>query len=129
MCPRTAFGVLYACPMNLPIALTIAYLAINVAMMLWLENERSNGRRPSRGVSTLAIALRFGPPLLGAIYLELIAGDWLFLVFVAAFFAASFWLMDGLLTVSTPTRGSDPMRSGWDDRGAGASSGTERERS
>jgi len=115
--------------MNLPIALTIAYLAINLAMMLWLERERSSGRRPSRGVSGLSNALRFGPPLLGVIYLELIAGDWLFLVFVAAFFAASFWLMDGLLAVTTPPRGPDAMRSGWDERGARAPSRTDRERS
>jgi hypothetical protein len=115
--------------MNLPIALTLAYLAINLAMMLWLERERSNGRRPSRSVAALSIALRFGPPLLGVIYLELIAGDWMFLVFVVAFFAASFWLMDGLLTVTTPLRGPEAMRSGWDDRGARAPSGTDRERS
>jgi hypothetical protein len=113
--------------MNLPIALTLAYLAINLAMMLWLEGERSRGHRPSRGVSALANALRFGPPLLGVIYLELIAGDWLFLVFVAAFFAASFWLLDGLLAVTTPRRGPEPMRSGWDDRAARAPSGTDRE--
>ena len=115
--------------MNLPIALTIAYLAINLAMMLWLEHERSSGRQPSRGVSALSIALRFGPPLLGVIYLELIAGDWLFLVFVAAFFATSFWLMDGLLAVTTPRSGADAMQSGWDDRGARASTRTDRERS
>ena len=115
--------------MNLPIALTLAYLAINLAMMLWLEHERSNGRRPSRGVSALSIALRFGPPLLGVIYLELIAGDWLFLLFVAAFFAASFWLMDGLLAVTTRPRGPEAMRSGWDDRGARSPSRTDRERS
>jgi hypothetical protein len=115
--------------MPLPITLTIAYLAINLAMMLWLERERANGRMPSRGVSALSIALRFGPPLLGVIYLELIAGDWLFLAFVAAFFATSFWLMDGLLAVTTPLRGPEAMRSGWDDRGAGAPSRTDGERS
>ena len=75
--------------MNVPIALTIAYLAINVPMMVRLERERARGRAPSRGVSMLAIVLRYGPPLLGVIYLEMIAGDWLFLLFVAVFFAAS----------------------------------------
>jgi hypothetical protein len=115
--------------MNLPIALALAYLAINLAVMLWVELERSRGRGPSRGVSAASIALRFGPPLLGVIYLELIAGDWLFLVFVLAFFAASFWLMDGLLSVTTLSRGTDAMRSGWDDRGARAPSGTDQERS
>jgi hypothetical protein len=115
--------------MNLPIALTLAYLAINLAMMVWLERERSDGRRPPRGVVALSTALRFGPPLLGVIYLELIAGDWLFLVFVAAFFATSFWLMDGLLAVSLPSAGPEPMRRGWDERGVGAPSGTDRERS
>ena len=102
--------------MNVPIALTLVYLATNVALMLWLERERTHGRSPSRGVSALSNALRFGPPLVGVIYLEMIAGDWLFLVFVAAFFAASFWLMDGLLAYTAPPNGSDAMRSGWDDR-------------
>jgi hypothetical protein len=115
--------------MNLPIALTLAYLAINLAMMVWVESGRSNGRRPPRGVSALSMAVRYGPPLLGVIYLELIAGDWLFLVFVAAFLAASFWLMDGLLAVTLPSRGPEPMRSGWDDRNARAPSGTDREHS
>ena len=109
------FVVLYG-PMNVPIALTLVYLATNVAMMLWLERERTHGRSPSRGVSVLSNVLRFGPPLVGVIYLEMIAGDWLFLVFVAAFFAASFWLMDGLLAYTAPPNGSDAMRSGWDDR-------------
>ena len=105
--------------MNVPIALTLAYLAINLPMMLWLERERDHGRSPSQGVSTLAFVLRYGPPLLGVIYLEMIAGDWLFLVFVGAFFAAGFWLLDGLLAYTAPPRGHDAMRSGWDDRGAG----------
>jgi hypothetical protein len=105
--------------MNVPIALTLAYLAINVPMMLWLERERADGRGVSREVSALAIVLRYGPPLVGLIYLEVIAGDWLFLFFVAAFFAAAFWLMDGLLAYTAPPRGHDAMRSGWDERRAG----------
>jgi hypothetical protein len=102
--------------MPLPITLAVTYLAINLAMMLWLESERANGREPSRSVSGLSIALRFGPPLLGVIYLEVIAGDWVFLGLVAAFFIASFWLLDGLLTTTVPRRGSEAMRSGWDER-------------
>jgi hypothetical protein len=105
--------------MNVPIALTLVYLATNIAMMLWLERERAHGRSPSRGVSALSMVLRFGPPLVGVVYLEMIAGDWLFLAFVAAFFAAGFWLMDGLLAYTAPSRGSEPMHRGWDDRGIG----------
>jgi uncharacterized membrane protein len=113
--------------MPLPIALTIAYLTVNLAMIVWLELERANGREPSWRVSAGAIALRFGPPLVGLIYLEMIAGDLLFLVFVGVFFVASFWLMDGLLAVTTPTKTSDSMRSGWDERSIRARSSTDRE--
>lgn len=105
--------------MNVPIALALVYLAINMAVMLWLERERARGRSPSRGASALSVVLRYGPPLVGLIYLELIAGDWLFLLMVAAFFAAGFWLMDGLMAYTAPPRGQDAMRRGWDDRRVG----------
>lgn len=114
--------------MPLPVALALAYLAANLAMMLWLERERANGRIPSRGVSTVSLAMRYGPPLVGVIYLELIAGDWLFIAFVAAFFAAGFWLMDGLMAFTVSDRGPEAMRNGWDERRVGASSKAERER-
>jgi hypothetical protein len=113
--------------MPLPITLAVTYLAINLAMMLWLERERANGREPSRGVSALSMALRFGPPLLGVIYLEVIAGDWVFLGLVAAFLIASFWLLDGLLTTTAPRRGSEAMRSGWDERRVGRPSEADRD--
>ena len=72
-------------------------------------------------MATLSTALRWGPPLAGVVYLEAVAGDWLFLVFVLAFFAGAFWLLDGLMALTNTTSGggSEAMRSGWDDRTVG----------
>lgn len=111
--------------MPLPIALTVVYLAVNLALLYWLERERAEGRPPAPRVAGLSLALRFGPPLVGLGYLVTIAGDWLFFVVVIAFFGSAFWLMDGALGYTTPANGTEAMRSGWDDRG----SNTERERS
>ena len=86
--------------MPLPIALTLAYLAVNLALTVWLERERDAGRRPAPRLTLLSSVLRYGPPLAGAIYLVAIAGDWPFILFVLAFFAGAFWLMDGLLAYS-----------------------------
>lgn len=102
--------------MPLPLALTVAYLVANLAVMVWLELERANGRAPTGRTATFAHTLRWGPPLAGLIYLVAIAGDWLFFLFVIAFFAASFWLMDGLVAFTSPTRKPDAMHRGWDDR-------------
>jgi hypothetical protein len=115
--------------MPLPIILTGAYLATNLALMLWLERERANGRVPGHRVAAASFVLRFGPPVAGLLYLVTISGDWLFFVFVIAFFAGSFWLMDGLLAFTTPARGPDAMKSGWDDRSVRARSSTDRDRS
>jgi hypothetical protein len=109
--------------MPLPVTLAIAYLALNLAVMIWLERERSGGRSPTLGVSAFALGLRFGPPVAGVLYLITIAGDWLFFGFVLAFFAASFWLMDGLLAFTGPGGAREPMRSGWDDRAGHAGQG------
>ena len=116
--------------MPLPIALAVAYLAVNFAIMVWLERERAGGRTPATRVSVLSNVLRYGPPLLGAGYLVTLAGDWLFVLFVLAFFAAGFWLLDGVLAYTEPRRGSEPMRnSDGKDWNAGASSRTDRDRS
>jgi uncharacterized membrane protein YecN with MAPEG domain len=111
--------------MSLPIALTLAYLAVNVVMMVWVESRGASGEPsddglagPSDRVAILSNALRYGPPLLGLFYLVTIAGDWMFFVFVAVFFAGSFWMMDGLLSTTTTKRTKrDAMHRGWDDRG------------
>jgi hypothetical protein len=83
--------------MPMPVLIALAYLATNLVVTIWLERERAHGRRPSDRVALFAGALRYGPPLLGAIYLVAIARDWLFFGFVIAFFAIAFWLMNGLL--------------------------------
>lgn len=88
--------------MPLPVTLTVAYLAINLAIMVWLVREEAHGRVVPFSVRVLARVLRYGPPLLGALYLVTVAGDWPFVLFVGTFFAAAFWLLDGLL--SYPTR-------------------------
>jgi hypothetical protein len=110
--------------MPLPITLTVTYLAVNFAIMLWLERERAHGRTPTSRVAVLASALRYGPPVVGLCYLVTIAGDWVFFLFVIAFFALAFWMLDGVLGSTTQPTGPEPMRSGWDDR----SSHTDRER-
>ena len=99
-----------------PIIVTLAYLAANLAMLVWLERERLHGRTPSNGLTIFANGLRWGPPLAGAVYLIALSGDWAFVLFVLAFFAGAFWLLDGLLAFQTPTKGSDPWRGGDDDR-------------
>jgi hypothetical protein len=114
--------------MPLPVTLAIAYLALNLAVMIWLERERSGGRPPTFAVTAFALALRFGPPIVGVLYLITIAGDWLFFGFVLVFFAASFWLMNGLLAFTIPSSGhNEPMRNGWDDRTAGRSLDADRD--
>jgi hypothetical protein len=83
--------------MPLPVILTIAYLAVNLALTVPIERDRAAGRTPPRELSAVSAALRWGPPLAGVIYLEFVAGDWLFVAFVVAFFGLAFWLLDGLL--------------------------------
>ena len=96
--------------MTLPIALALTYLAINLAIMIWFERERAQGRVPARAAVISSRILRYGPPLLGAAYLVAIAGDWPFVIFVGAFFAAAFWLLDGLLAYQSPSQGSERDR-------------------
>lgn len=83
--------------MPLPIAIASAYLAINVALTVWLVRAEAHGQNLPTAVTTLAMTLRYGPPLLGLLYLITIAADWPFFLFVALFFATAFWLLDGLL--------------------------------
>ena len=103
--------------MPLAVVLAVAYLAINLAIMVRLERERAQGRVPAPRASALANLVRYGPPLAGVVYLVALTGDWAFVLFVLAFFAGAFWLLDGLLFTHTgPSAGSEAMRSGWDDR-------------
>ena len=114
----------------MPVALAAAYLTLNFAIMVWLERERAAGRNPASRVTVLSNVLRYGPPLLGAVYLVTLAGDWLFVLFVLAFFGTSSWLMNGVLAYTEPRRGSEPMRNlDGEDWNPGASSGTDRDRS
>lgn len=96
--------------MPLPITLTIAYLAINLPVMFWLEWERARGRRTPARVALLTSALRYGPPLAGAGYLVAISGDWPFVLFVVAFFAGAAWLMTGLLAYPNTSDHSEAAR-------------------
>ena len=96
--------------MSIPILLTVAYLAINVPVMVWLERERSSGREISWQVSGIVGVLRYGPPLAGALYLLTISGDWLFAIFVLGFFGTAAWLMSGLLSFTNPGQEPDSRR-------------------
>ena len=54
--------------MPIPIALTLAYFATNLALMVWLERERAHERAVAGWIGGSAALLRYGPPLAGAIY-------------------------------------------------------------
>jgi hypothetical protein len=88
-------------PMALPVTLTATYFAINLAITIWIAREEVRGRVAPTWLARLSRVLRWGPPLLGLFYLVTIAGDWPFVLFVAAFFAGAFWLLDGLLNYPT----------------------------
>jgi hypothetical protein len=83
--------------MPLPVTLIASYLAANFAIMVWIVREEAHGRVPPPWVTTLSSTMRYGPPLLGVVYLVTIAGDWPFVLFVIGFFAVAFWLLDGHL--------------------------------
>ena len=83
--------------MPLPVALATTYLAINLAIMAWLVREEARGHVPATPVILVSRTVRYGPPLVGLLYLFTIAGDWPFVLFVAGFFLGAFWLLDGLL--------------------------------
>ena len=88
--------------MPLPVVLTLGYLVVNFTLMVWLVREETAGATPPAPVTTLARILRYGPPLVGLLYLVTIARDWPFVLFVLAFFTIAFALLNGLL--STPIR-------------------------
>jgi hypothetical protein len=83
--------------MPAPVILATAYLVINLAIEVWLARAQARERVLPAWVIGVARTLRYGPPLAGLLYLVTIAGDWPFVVFVAAFFAGGFWMLDGLL--------------------------------
>lgn len=80
-----------------PVIITLVYLAINMALMVWLVAEEASGRTPPVWLTVLSTSTRYGPPLIGLVYLVALGGDWAFFFFVVIFFAVSFWLLDGLL--------------------------------
>ena len=82
----------------LPLTLAATYLAINLGLTVWIAREEVEGRVPAPWVRATSRAAKYGPPLLGLFYLVTIAGDWPFVLFVGAFFAAAFWALDGFLS-------------------------------
>jgi hypothetical protein len=88
--------------MPLPVVITLGYLLVNFALMVWIVREETAGRVPPARLMATARVLRYGPPFLGLLYLVTIAGDWPFFLFICFFFATAFGLLDGLL--STPSR-------------------------
>ena len=87
--------------MPLPVTLAATYFAVNLVITIWVVREETGGRVPSTRLLAFSRTLRYGPPLAGLIYLVTRAGDWPFVLFVAAFFAGAFWLLDGLLNYPT----------------------------
>jgi hypothetical protein len=78
----------------LAIVLTLAYLAVNFALVVWTAREEAQGRVMPSGVVVSGRILRYVPPLIGLVYLVTIAGDWPFFLFVIGFFAFAFFLLD-----------------------------------
>ena len=92
--------------MPLPFSLAITYLVVNLALTVWIEREREAGRVLPGWLLALSTTVRWGPPIAGFIYVETVAGDWLFFFFVTAFFALAFWLLDRSLNFpSDPPKG------------------------
>lgn len=87
--------------MPLPVTLAVAYFAVNLAFTIWIVRDETAGRTPPGPLVATSRTLRYGPPLIGLVYLVTRAGDWPFVLFVAAFFAGAFWLLDGLLNYPT----------------------------
>ncbi|HET9415986.1 MAG TPA: hypothetical protein VFP30_00450 [Candidatus Limnocylindria bacterium] len=78
----------------LAIVLTLAYLVVNFALVVWTVREEAQGRVMPSGVVVSGRMLRYIPPLIGLVYLVTIAGDWPFFLFVIGFFAFAFFLLD-----------------------------------
>jgi hypothetical protein len=100
--------------MTTALALTFAYLAINLGLMIWVERERAHERELAWQVGVAVAALRYAPPIACAIYLVVLSGDWQFVLLVLGFFAISGWLMTGLLAYSNPR--PDRRDRWWGDR-------------
>jgi hypothetical protein len=83
--------------MQTAIALTLTYLAVNLALMVWSERARADDHRLPAAFIAIAALLRYGPPLAGAIYLVAVSGDWVFVGFVLVFFLGAAWLMKDAL--------------------------------
>ena len=88
--------------MPLPVLLAATYLVVNFALTVWLAREEAHARLVPEWVLAGSAVLRYGPPFIGLLYLVTRAGDWPFVLFVAAFFTMAAWLLNGLL--SYPTR-------------------------
>jgi hypothetical protein len=87
--------------MPLPVAVAATYLLINLAVTVWIVREETHGRALSDWLVAGSALLRYGPPLLGAMYLVTRAGDWPFVLFVLFFFSLAFFLLNGLLNYPT----------------------------
>ena len=85
--------------MSLPVAVALIYLAVNLAITIWIVREEEHGRTLRSGITLLSRVLRYGPALLGLGYLVTIAGDWPFFLFVVVFFGVAFLLLNGLLSI------------------------------
>lgn len=77
-----------------PVLLAAVYLAVNLALTIWIAREEVAGRTPPGPLVVGARVLRYGPPLIGLLYLVTMAGDWPFFLFVVGFFTFAFFLLD-----------------------------------
>ena len=87
--------------MPTPVWIAAAYVAINMAITVWIVREETHGRQVSDAMAAWSGVLRYAPPATGLLYLVTKAGDWPFVLFVAAFFAMAAWLLHNLLNYPT----------------------------
>lgn len=87
--------------MPLPVVIAAGYFAINLLITVRVIRDETIGRVAPGWLVATSRTLRYLPPTIGLLYLVTRAGDWPFVLFVAAFFGGAFWLLDGLLNYPT----------------------------
>lgn len=87
--------------MPLPVTLALAYLAINLAVTVWIIRTEGRGHAVPAWLTITSRIVRYGPPLLALFTIVTVANDWPFFLFVVFFFGIAFWLLNGLLNYPT----------------------------
>ena len=97
-------------PLPFLIALGIAYIAVNVAVQMWLGARLGQGRISTRRLAVASTLVRYGPVLVVIAYVAAVGGNWWLILLVGGFAASAFWMLDGLLGYTERIGGLDSMR-------------------